>query len=182
MRWKLRDVSILLLLAVALTGCDPTVEIRTACRGRLTGAINRTFSSCSSFDHVDRVSLGSTLLTGSFDEREMRGAEYSASFRLDEGVCTISVTEGSVTWLARTGSVPLGTCRLSYDEVVPFKPVGNLITYCILRGRLEGRLVPDPSRLPPMRTEPVDFTLDFNVTPDTDDPLEQRRICEKTQG
>ncbi len=180
-------------LLLAACGASNAVTPIVRCQGALTGALPRTFDVCNGFDQLYRQSLGTTLLSATYDELtrnpETRGTAYTVSAVIEvsgEPVaertlrprCTLTVKTTPQTWLANAGAgVPLGTCTLTFSEVVAFPQQGNTVTYCILRGKVSGRLEPDPSKTTPDPPGPITLNLDFDVAPAGDDPEQQLARC-----
>lgn len=174
--------------ALALVGCSAGPEMVTTCDGTLRGAIESTFSGCRPFDQIYRQSLDTFALTAGHEElSNAPGLDYTVSVSLEsrgepqggrtiQPECLVTVTSGAKAWKAQRGlgGVPFGTCSVSYSEVVGWPQMGNTITYCILRGRLQAQLEQDP---PTTASTSIDLRLDFDLAPKADDPMKQQELC-----
>lgn len=176
------------LLLLSLAACGPARDElpTTRCTGTVAGALTGAFSSCKAFEQLYRQNLDTFLLTTGYDEKAL-GIDYTFDASLEvkgeprsgAGIksCTLDVTSGGQKWNATTGgTVPVGSCTITFSEVVPFKQTGNTITYCIIRGRLTGSLQETPLMSASM---PVNVTLEFDHSPAATDQDRQREICKR---
>lgn len=192
MRLPSLRLSLFALLLSACGGVDKNAPI-ARCTGTLTGALQRTFGVCNGFDQLYRQSLDTLLLTATYDELtrtpESRGAAYtvSAALELDgepragrtvEPTCTLRIQASAQGWKANQGSgIPLGTCRVTFTEVLAYPQSGNTITYCTLRGTVSGRLEAEPNATVAELPGPVNLALEFNLAPPGDTLEEQAAKC-----
>lgn len=179
--------------ALLLSACGEDKNAPIArCTGTLTGALQRTFGVCNGFEQLYRQNLDTLLLTAVYDELtrtpESRGAAYtvSAAVELDgeprvrtvEPTCTLRIQASAQGWKANQGTgVPLGTCRITFSEVLAYPQSGNTITYCTLRGNITGRLEAEPNAAVAELPGPVSLSLDFNVAPPGETLEEQAAKC-----
>jgi hypothetical protein len=184
----------LALTTLALTACGGDKNAPIArCSGTITGSLQRTFDVCNGFDQLYRQSLDTTILTAVYDEltrtAESRGAAYtmSAAIELDgepragrtvEPTCTLRVKASAQGWKANQGAgIPLGTCRMTVNEVLAYPQSGNTITYCLLRGNISGRLEAEPNATVAELPGAINLSLDFNLAPPGETLEEQAAKC-----
>lgn len=178
------------LALLSACGAPASERPRTVCSGTLKGGLERTFGTCA-FEQIYRQNLDTLRLTASYDEQtEGGGAAYTTSAYVElegeprdgltaEPGCAVTVKSNPQVWLAQRQPGVLGSCKLSFSEVMPYKQAGNTITYCILRGTLVAQLEADPSTPRRDPVPPINLSLTFDVAPNTADPAKQRDICDR---
>lgn len=168
----MRHANGLVVLGLLAAGCGPAAPPAVVCEGRLTGAATATFTGCNTFEQLYRQNLNTLLLVVQHAEQAPTpGAlSYTVSFdvevtgepragRTSQQKCNARVESGPKDWATAPGS----ECQATFSEVVPYPQQGNTITYCVLRGRLQGTLAEDPP--PALPSDPLDVRLDFQLAP-----------------